>query len=143
MQLFFTRITDFAHVHERTIATVADVEIVYRQQMLGPEGHSGLLHYETRLRQALDDDIDHAIAMSTLAEAAKLQKLDRDAFAQMTERFSKLAPNASDRANVIVRILEHDGYLQYDSVQGAHYFPSRWLRYYWDIRYRRTGHPKP
>ena len=135
VQLFFARIADYARVQDKPMVTVADVETVYRQQLLGPEGQAGLLHYETRLRQVLDEDTNYTIAMTILAEAAKLDEFDGGARQRMVARFSKLVSDANERIDAILKILEHDGYLQYDVGQRAYFFPSHWLRDYWHIRY--------
>ena len=142
VQLFFARIADHARVQDKPMVTVADVETVYRQLLLGPEGQSGLLHYETRLRQALDEDTDYAIAMTILAESARLNEFDIRTRQRTVARFSKLVPDANDRVNTILKILEHDGYLQCDVEQQAYFFPSHWLRDYWHIRYGTTRMPQ-
>ena len=120
------------------MVTVADVETVYRQQLLGPEGQSGLLHYETRLRQVLDEDVDYAIAMTILAETARWDEFSGEARRQVVARFSKLVSDANERVDAILNILEHDGYLEHDVDWRLFFFPSRWLRDYWRIRYGAT-----
>ena len=125
-------------VQDRHVVTVADVETVYRQQLLGPEGQSGLLHYETRLRQVLDEDADYAIAMTILAETARWDEFTGEARRQVVARFSKLVSDASERVDTILNILEHDGYLEHDVDRRLFFFPSRWLGDYWRIRYGAT-----
>ena len=132
VQLFFARIADHAMVQDRHVVTVADVETVYRQQLLGPEGQSGLLHYETRLRQVLDEDADYAIAMTILAETARRDEFTGEARRQVVARFSKLVSDASERVDTILNILEHD------VDRRLFFFPSRWLGDYWRIRYGAT-----
>ena len=138
VQLFFARIADHARVQDKPMVTVADVETVYRQQLLGPEGQSGLLHYETRLRQVLDEDVDYTIAMTILAETSRQDEFAGESRRRVVARFSKLVSNANERIDVILNILEHDGYLEYDVDRRLFFFPSRWLRDYWRIRYSAT-----
>ena len=109
VQLFFARIADHARVQDRHMVTVADVETVYRQQLLGPEGQSGLLHYETRLRQVLDEDVDYAIAMTILAETARRDEFAGASRQQVVARFSKLVSDANERVDTILNILNMTG----------------------------------
>ena len=69
VQSFFARLRDFATMRGRERVTVRDVEEVYRNALLGPPGQNDLVHYETRLKDALDDD-SYSIAMEILAEAS-------------------------------------------------------------------------
>ena len=69
VQSFFVRLRDFAVMENRDRVTVADVKRVYRTGLLGPSGQNDLAHYETRLRDALDEE-SRSIAMEILAEAA-------------------------------------------------------------------------
>ena len=138
VQLFFARLADHARMHDGHVVTVDDVKTVYRQQLLGPEGQSGLLHYETRLRQVLDEETDHAIAMTILAETARRDAFAGEARRQVVARFSKLVSDANERVDAILNILEHDGYLERDVDRRLFSFPSRWLGDYWRIRYGAT-----
>ena len=138
VQLFFARLADHARMHDGHVVTVDDVKTVYRQQLLGPEGQSGLLHYETRLRQVLDEETDHAIAMTILAETARQDTFASEARRQVVARFSKLVSDANERVDAILNILEHDGYLERDVDRRLFFFPSRWLGDYWRIRYGAT-----
>lgn len=47
-------------------------------------------------------------------------------------RFSKLVSDANERVDAILNILEHD------VDRRVFFFPSRWLRDYWRIRYSAT-----
>ena len=53
----------------RDRVTVGDVADVYRNALLGPSGQNDLVHYETRLKDGLEDE-SYSIAMEILAEAA-------------------------------------------------------------------------
>ena len=69
VQSFFARLRDFAIMHGSGLVTLGDVGEVYRNELLGPKGQSDLVHYETRLRDGLEDG-NYSIAMEILAEAA-------------------------------------------------------------------------
>ena len=69
VQSFFARIRDFATLRGTRAVTVDDVRHVYRTGLLGPSGQNDLIHYETRLKDGLDDET-FSIAMEILAEAA-------------------------------------------------------------------------
>ena len=51
---------------------VEDVGEVYRSELLGPSGQNDLVHYETRLKEALGDE-EHRLAMEILAEAIRVR----------------------------------------------------------------------
>ena len=65
----------FAHLHDSAVmrnldrVTVEDVAEVYRTELLGPAGQNDLVHYETRLADALEGET-YRIALEILAEAA-------------------------------------------------------------------------
>lgn len=99
---------------------------------------SGLLHYETRLRQVLDENADYAIAMTLLAETARRDAFAGEARRQVVARFSKLVFEANEGIDAILNILEHDGYLEHALDRRLFFFPSRWLGDYWRIRYGAT-----
>ena len=69
VQSFFARLRDFSRMQARERVTVNNVGEVYRTGLLGPSGQNDLVHYETRLKDALDDE-SHSLAMEILAEAA-------------------------------------------------------------------------
>ena len=69
VQSFFARLRDFATMQERDRITVEDVDNVYRNALLGPSGQNDLVHYETRLKEGLEDG-SYSISMEILVEAA-------------------------------------------------------------------------
>ena len=69
VQSFFARLREFAIMRDREQVTMLDVPEVYRTGLLGASGQNDLAHYETRLRDGLDDE-SYPIAMQILAEAA-------------------------------------------------------------------------
>ena len=133
VQSFFARLRDFAVMESRDRVTVADVERVYRTGLLGPPGQNDLAHYETRLRDGLDDG-SRSIAMEILAEAATQGVLAADARVRLGELYSRVVDDAHARITEILDLLVHDGYLE--ATGGDHGFPSRLLRDWWAARFR-------
>lgn len=140
VQAFFARLQDFAAMQGRERVTLPDVEEVYRTQLLGPPGQNDLVHYETRLEEALEKE-DRDIAMDILAEAAVRQAFGADARRGLEERlYAESVDDAPARIADTLAVLEHDGYLQADS-PGVYCFSSHLLRDYFKARF--AGHHAP
>ena len=131
VQSFFARLQEFAATHGRARVTVGDVEEVYRTELLGPAGQNDLAHYETRLREALDD-ASHAIAMEILAEAATQGAFTADARSRLEQRHRSRIEDVPGLIADVLKILVHDGYLS-DSEVGYR-FESNLLRDWWSGR---------
>lgn len=131
VQSFFARLREAAEMRGRDRMTKADVGEAYRTGLLGPSGQSDLLHYETRLADALDDE-SYRIAMEILAEAAVQDVFGADA-RRALER-SPLVPDAPARVVAALDVLEHDGYLEPGA--DGYRFPSRLLKDWWATRFR-------
>ena len=69
VQSYFAHLHDFAVMRNLVRVTVEDVAEVYRTELLGPSGQNDLLHYETRLADALEGET-YRIALEILADAA-------------------------------------------------------------------------
>lgn len=139
VQSFFARLRDFAIKQRRDRLTERDVAEVYRTELLGPSGQNDLVHYETRLKEALDDE-SHTIAMEILAEAATQDVFGPDARRCLATLYAALVDDAPARIAEVIDVLVHDGYLETGGdASSAHYrFPSRLLKDWWSARYR--GH---
>ena len=137
LQSLFARLREFAIMENRDrvpgCGTVADVEKVYRTGMLGPAGQNDLAHYETRLRDALDEE-SRSIAMEILAEAATQEAFTAGARTRLGEIYSRVVGDAQARITEVLDVLVHDGYLE--PLGGDHRFPSRLLRDWWAARFR-------
>ena len=134
VQSFFARLRDFAIMSGRDRVTVEDVEEVYQSALLGPSGQNDLVHYETRLREALEDETSYALAMEVLAEAATQDVFTVDARHRLDRLYSKVVGNADERINEVLDILVHDGYIEAGG--DGHRFPSRLLKDWWSVRFR-------
>lgn len=133
VQSFFARLSDFIAIQGRTEVIVADVKEVYRTELLGPSGQSDLAHYETRLKDAFDED-GYSVAMKILAETAIQHVFTSTARRNLERTCAPIMTNAPERVAEAVEVLEHDGYLVAD-VRG-HHFSSRLLRDWWAARFR-------
>lgn len=113
--------------------TVEDIEAVYRTGLLGPSGQNDLVHYETRLKEALEDG-SHTIAMEILAEAATQDIFTPRARRCLERLYAKVIDGALERIADTLEILIHDGYLE--AGDDGHRFPSRLLKDWWEARFR-------
>ena len=114
VQLFFDCLHEHLRRFGRSVATLDDVEGVYRNDMLGTRGQMGLDHYEIRLKSTLGNH-GYQVALDLLTEAAVGGgRLRDDAVGLYREYFE--ARNSDARRDVIaveevLRQIEHDGYL--------------------------------
>ena len=133
VQSFFARLRDFAFMENRDRVTAADVKRVYRTGVLGPSGQNDLAHYETRLRDALEEE-SLAITMEILAEAATQGALTAGTRTRLGELYSRVVSDAHSRITEVLDVLEHDGYLE---MRGDVYrFQLHPLRDWWAARFR-------
>ena len=109
------------------------VEEVYRTELLGPSGQSDLAHYETRLRDAFDED-GYSVAMKILAEAAIQQMFTMVARRNLIDACAQIMDSVPERFAEAMEVLEHDGYLV--AGDDGHRFSSRLLRDWWAARFR-------
>lgn len=133
VQSFFARLQDISDMRGGAPVTGADVEEVYRTGLLGPSGHSDLMHYESRLRQALDDDT-YNVAMEILAEAAVEGVFSTSARRVLERLHIGKAEPAPERVEQALGVLMHDGYLQW-TPDGCR-FAFRLLKDWWEARFR-------
>ena len=133
VQSFFARLREHAIMEDRDRIAVADVEVVYRTGLLGPSGQNDLAHYETRLRDGLDDE-SRSIAMEILAEAATQEAFTITARARLGDLYSRVVQDAHGRIAEALDVLGHDGYLE--DREDGYRFPSLLLRDWWAARFR-------
>ena len=94
---------------------------------------SGDAHYETRLRDALEEE-SLAIAMEILAEVATQGALTAGTRTRLSELFSRVVSDAHSRITEVLDVLEHDGYRE---MRGDVYrFQLHPLRDWWVARFR-------
>ena len=134
VQRFFHHLHEHLVRHGRTEATLADVERVYKDDLLGARGQTDLQHYEERLRTVLGEP-GYAIARRLLTETALSGGL------LTYESASRHADGGGLRedevaAQDVLHVLEHDGYLE--RLPGGYGFVSGLLEEWW---LRRHGGP--
>ncbi len=110
VQSFFARLRDHAIMQGRNVLRVEDVGEVYRNSLLGPSGQSDLVHYETRLKEALDDE-GYSLAMEILTEAAVEGRFTARAESSLATLYRELVEEAPVRIADVLAVLVHDGYL--------------------------------
>jgi len=110
VQGFFARLRDYATMHGRRSVAVTDVRAVYRNDVLGPSGQADLMHWETRLGEALDDET-FGLAMEILAEAATQDAFTPSARACLILLYSEVVDDSEARVAEALEVLVHDGYL--------------------------------
>ena len=133
VQSFLTHLLDFAAMRNLNGITANEVKEVYRTELSGTGGQGDQVHYETRLRNALDKDT-YRIAAEILAEAAT-----QDVFTQVARRcleqvYSKLFTDVARHTDKVLNVLEHDGYLERG--EDGHRYPFRLLKSWWSARLR-------
>ncbi len=133
VQSFFARVRDFATMQGRDRVTVEDVGEVYRTALLGPSGQTDLAHYETRLKEGLED-ASYTIAMEVLAEAATRDLFTAGARRSLERLYSRVLDDAPGCISDALEVLVHDGYLE--ECEDGYRFPSRLLRDWWSARFR-------
>lgn len=133
IQSFFARIRDYATTKKSDRVTVKDVDYIYRTALLGPSGHSDLSHYETRLKEAFDDD-GYSIAMEIIAETAVVGVFTLDAKNCLVRIYSRLVNDTAAQIGDVLEVLEHDGYLL--RTNDGYCFESRMLKDWWSSRFR-------
>ena len=125
VQSFFARLRDFAMMQSQDRVTVEDVREVYRNALLGPSGQNDLVHYETRLKEGLEDE-SYSIAMEILAEAAIREVFTSNARRSLERLYSALVDDVPGHITDVLEILVHDGYLE--AGNDGHRFQSCLLR---------------
>jgi hypothetical protein len=133
VQSFFARLRDHAIKTGSMQLIVADVEHVYRNELLGPSGQNDLVHYETRLKDGLEQ-ASYSLAMEILAEAAVVGRFSATARRCLADEYAELIDKVGARIVNTLDVLIHDGYLEQSG--GGHRFPSRLLRDWWAARFR-------
>ncbi|NEX22578.1 ATP-binding protein [Thiorhodococcus mannitoliphagus] len=138
VQSFFARLRDHSIKTDGTCLTVEDVDYVYRNELLGPSGQNDLVHYETRLKDGLDE-ANYPLAMEILAEAAVVGVFSVTAQHCLASDYAEIVDDVRARIVNTLDVLVHDGYLEESG--GDYRFPSLLLRDWWSARFR--GHHVP
>ena len=132
IQCFFARLRHSPEVRGVGKIGTKDVERISQTVMLGPAGQTDLPHYDTRLRDALGDDLDYKVACRILGEAAIQGSFSPAARTALKRAYAGSPEQANKRITTIIDILVHDGYLEPDG--DAYRFCSQWLKDWWAKR---------
>jgi hypothetical protein len=133
VQSFFARLREHSIKTGGDCLTAADVDHVYRNELLGPSGQNDLVHYETRLRDGLDE-ANYPLAMEILAEAAVVDVFSATARRSLASVYEDIVDDVRARIVNTLEVLVHDGYLEESG--GDYRFPSHILRDWWAARFR-------
>ena len=137
----------FDHLHEclrrtgRNVATLSDVDHVYRNELLSVRGQMNNDHYQSRLRLVLNDS-EYPAALELLTEASIADGLLSDeSISLYRERYGTEAGPGSSFLNLeeILYLLEHDGYLVRN--EDGYSFLSGFLQDWWQARNGRNFVP--
>lgn len=132
VQMFFTHVHDRCKRRGNMEFAREEVDELYENEMLGIRGHSELTHYEDRLKLVLGPEA-LALALEMLTETAVTNRLTRESLSLLRMDYVFPDRNAQEVQEEILRVLEHDGYLQ---PMGQEYrFVSSLLRDWWKGRY--------
>ncbi len=131
VQLFFYLLYEHLIRDQRNEATLDDVELVYRRDLLSVRGQASLVHYEERLRMVLGDE-GYTEALSLLSEAVvnggllthRVVELYRGEAVEMGEE---------DSVATVLYVLQHDGYLE--ESEDGYAFVSGLLEDWWRARH--------
>ena len=135
VQRFFDSLDEDLRLAGRRQASVDDVERVYTREMLGIRGQADLDHYESRLKLVLGSD-GYRDALDLLTEAAVNGGVLRcDAVVRYREYFRARAAGDPVPLDDVLRVLEHDGYLE--PREDDYRFVSGLLEDWWRARHGR------
>ena len=137
VQRFFDVLHEDLRRSGRHAASLEDVERVYVHEMLGIRGQMDLEHYEGRLRMVLGDE-GYLAALEMLTKAAVGGgRLRGDAIVRYREALAAGAGGDPPPVEDVLRVLEHDGYLERQS--DGYRFVSGLLEDWWCVRYGGAG----
>ncbi len=132
VQMFFRQAHDLCLRRNQRQVSQADVEHIYRKEMLSIRGHAELAHYEERLQMVLGDEI-LPLALEMLTETAEVGQLTGEAMGAISATYNFESLSIHEVQKQILDVLEHDGYLtrQLDRYE----FVSKLLRDWWKARH--------
>ena len=138
VQSCFAHLHDFALMRNLDRVTVEDVAEVYRTELLGPSGQNDLVHYETRLADALDGET-YRMALEILAEAATQDVFTSNARRCLERWYAPVMEAPNRHIAEALDVLTHDGYLEAGS--DGHRFSFQLLKDWWSARFRAHHNP--
>lgn len=135
VQQFFDCLHEHLRRARRRVASLADVEHAYTEEMLGPRGQIDLDHYESRLKMVLGTGL-YRVALELLTEAAVGGgTLPNTAVDLYRRRFPPEEDGDPTPVESVLNVLEHDGYLA--RRDHGYRFVSGVLEEWWRARHGR------
>ncbi len=132
LQMYFGHVMDECRMRRTETPSALDVERVWTTHMLSTRGHAELADYEERLLRVLEEStVDLALAL--LTEAAVVGRLTWNA-AQLCVASHQLEEPVKALRDVL-RVLDHDGYLEKTGDAGDWVFVSPLIRDWWRSRF--------
>ncbi len=131
VQMFFDQLHEHLRRAGRRDASLADVECVYAQEMLGVRGQVDLQHYEGRLEMVLGR-AGYTVALEVLTATAVKSHITSETIDLYQNWFSTQDAHDRDGApsvDHVLHVLRHDGYLE--PWNGGYRFVSGLLEDWW------------
>ena len=132
VQVYFDQVYQACHLRGFSVVTMELAGEIYEKRMLGARGHAELSHLEERLRAVLGIE-QETIAIELLTEAAVTGLLTPKAVLAIVARNPQPEGQWAPRADTILEILVHDGYLEQTS--SGYRFHSKLQRDWWRRRF--------
>ncbi len=132
VQMYFGHVMDDCRMRGVAVPTPRDVDRVYETHMLSTRGHAELADYEERLLRVLDAALID-VSLALLTEAAVKGRLEQDPAMRIVEAHGLDEPGKALRD--VLRVLEHDGYLERTSPDRGWVFVSPLIRDWWERRF--------
>ena len=135
VQRFFHHLYEHLIRNRRDKATLADVQRVYQDVLLGPRGQADLLHYEERLQMVLGDQgsaVAHRLLTAAAANDGLLEYSAVDDHFEVVDSTDGVYP-----VEDVLHVLVHDGYVE--RLSDGYRFVSGLLEDWWRARYRHTS----
>ena len=132
VQMFFGKVHERCRRRGTTTFAAREVEELYQTEMLGIRGHVELAHYEERLRVVLGQE-PFSMAIDLLTETAVVGSLAEEACIAQRPMYTFAEMDAAEVQQEILRVLQHDGYLECASQQYT--FVSNLVRDWWKARH--------
>lgn len=141
VQLFFSHAHVCCRRRDDMKLGLTQLDKIYQEEMLSVRGHAELTHYEDRLKLILASDA-LALAMEMLTEAAVTGALTGEAYLAFQVEptvYSLTSEGIAAAQQEIIRVLEHDGYLERGehadhADHGSYRFVSHLVRDWWKAR---------
>jgi len=135
VRMFFEHVYRAARLNNDVEAvSTAQVEEIYKSEMLGVHGRAELSHYEERLR-LLGPEF-YEIAVEFLTEAAVAGQLSLVTAEGLAAEHPIEGKPPATQSREVLGVLEHDGYLRETST-GVYSFDSKLVHDWWRISYEK------